>query len=90
MVKNTSIVYFSAGRVDGFEQLVNLVIAHFLAEVGQNITQLTDAYETRHVFIKHPEPLAVFFRLARIAETARSIENFRERVEINYSIRYFR
>lgn len=90
MRKSTSIVYFSAVRIDGFEQLVNLVVTHFLAEVGQNISQLADAYETRHVFIKHLEPSAVFFRLARIAETARSIENFGERVEINYSIRYFR
>lgn len=73
MKKSTSIIYFSAGRIDGFEQLVNLVITHFLTEVGQNITQLADADETRHVFIENLEPSAVFFRLARIAETARSI-----------------
>lgn len=78
MRESTSIVYFSAGCIDGFEQLVNLVVTHFLAEVGQDISQLADAYETRHVFIKYLEASAVFFRLARIAKTAWSIENFGE------------
>ena len=32
----TSIIYFSTTRVDGLQQLVDLFIAHFFAQIRQN------------------------------------------------------
>ena len=49
------------------------------------ISQLPNADETRHILIKHLEPSAVFFRLARLAKTAGSVKDLRKRFEVDWN-----
>lgn len=82
----TSIIYFAATSIHSLQQLIHLFVAHLLPQIGQNIPQLANTNEARHVFIEYLEASAVFLRLARIAESAWSIENFGEGLEVNYPI----
>lgn len=77
------IIDLATGRVDGLEQLVDLVIAHLLAQIGQDVAQLADADEARHVLVEDLEAAAVFFRLARVAEAAGPVEDLGEGFEID-------
>ncbi len=72
------VVDLPAARVDSLQQFINLFIAHLLAQVCKNISELTHTNEARHVFIEHLEAAAIFFWLARISEAARSVEDFAE------------
>lgn len=77
------VVDLSAAGVNRLQQLIHFIVAHFLAQVGQNVSQLAHADKSRHVFVEYLEPATVFFWFAGISETAGSIEDFAERVEID-------
>lgn len=47
------------------------------------VTQLADSNETRQVLVKDLETTAVFLRLARVAETTGSVEDFGEGFEVD-------
>jgi hypothetical protein len=67
------IIDFSRRRIDSFEQLIHLLVAHLLAQIRQDISQLSDTNETCHVLIEDLEAAAVFFGFAGIAEATGTI-----------------
>jgi hypothetical protein len=78
-----SVVDFTRTRIDGLQQLIHLLIAHLLAQIRQDVSQLPHADETSHVLVEDLETSAVFFGLARVFETAGSVEDLAKRVEVN-------
>lgn len=81
------VVDLSAAGIDRLKQLIDLIIAHLLAQVCEDIAQLTDADEASHVLVEDLKATAVFFRLARISEAAWSVEDFAEGVEVDCASR---
>jgi hypothetical protein len=80
----TSVIDVSIrSRFHSLEQLINFIITHLLAQISQDVSQLTNANETRHVLVKDLEATAVFFWLARVAEAAWAVENLGECFEID-------
>jgi hypothetical protein len=77
------VVDLARTRVNSLEELVHLVIAHLLAEICQDVTQLTDTDEASHVLVEDLKTAAVFFGLAGISETARSVKDFAEGIEVD-------
>ena len=77
------VVDFSTAGIDCLEQLIHLLVAHLLAQICQDVSQLTYTDEAGHVFVEYLEAAAVFFRLARISETAGSVKDFAERIEVD-------
>lgn len=77
------VVDLSTAGIDCLEQLIHLLIAHLLAQIRQDISQLTHANEAGHIFVEYLEAAAVFFRLARVSESAGSVEDFAERLEVD-------
>jgi len=77
-----SVVDFSAACIHSLQQLVNLLVGHLLAEIGQDVSELPNANESCHVFVEHLEASAVFFWLTRVAEPAGAVQNFGEGVEV--------
>lgn len=51
------------------------------------VSQLSDTNKPGHILIKDLESTTVLLRLAGLTETARAVEDFQERVEINCSER---
>jgi hypothetical protein len=49
----------------------------------RTISQLSDANEAGHVLVENLESTAVFLRLARVAEAARSVQDAAEGVEVD-------
>jgi hypothetical protein len=83
---HTSIIHIPTGtRLHRLKQLIHLLITHLLTQISQNISQLANTNEARHVLVKHLEAAAVFFWLARVAEAAGAVEDFGERLEIDCS-----
>jgi hypothetical protein len=80
---HTGIVDLSTPGVDGLEQLIHLIVRHLLAQVRQDIPQLANADETRHVLVEYLEAPAVLLGLAGIAEAAWSVEDLGEGLEID-------
>jgi hypothetical protein len=79
----TDVVQLSAACVDRLEQLVDLLIAHFLAKICENVSELSDTDEACEVLVEDLESPAVFFRLARVAEATRSVENTTKCIEVD-------
>ena len=79
---HTHVVDLAAAGVDSLEQLVHLVVAHLLAQVGENVSQLSNANVSRHLLVKDLEAPAVLLGLARIAEAAWSVEHLLKRVKV--------
>jgi hypothetical protein len=77
------VVDLAGARIDGLEQLVNLLVRHLLAQVRQDVLELADAYEARHVFVEHLEAAAVFLGNAGVAESARPVENALESLKVD-------
>lgn len=76
------VIDLSTAGVDGLQQFINLFVAHFLAQICQDVSQLTHSDEAGHVFVEDLETATVFFWFARISETSRSVEHFAERVKV--------
>ncbi len=83
------VVDLPARRVDRLEQLVHLVVAHLLAQVREDVAQLADADEARHVLVEDLEAAAVLLRLARVAEAAGPVEDLGEGFEIDCFVEIF-
>lgn len=84
----TSVRNLAAAGVDGLEQLVDLVVAHLLAQIRQDVAQLPDADEARPVLVKHLEAAAVLVNVARVAEAAGAVEDLAESVEVDCRARF--
>ena len=79
----TCVVHLPGASVDSLEQLVHLLFRHLLAQVGQDVLELADTDEARHVLVKHLEAAAVFLGLAGVAEAARPVEDALERLKVD-------
>ena len=79
----TRIVDLSRARIHSLEQLINLLIAHLLAQVRQNVAELAHSDKPCEFLIEYLETAAVFFRLAGVAEAAGTVENALEVVEVD-------
>jgi hypothetical protein len=82
--KPTCVVDLSRACVHRFEQLVDFLVRHFLAQVGQDVLELADADEACHVLIKHLETAAVLIGLARLAEPTGAVKDALECLEVDY------
>lgn len=80
---HTCVVDLARASVHSLEQLVDLLLRHLLAQVGQDVLELANADEACHVFIKHLKATAIFLGLARVAESARSVQDALERLEVD-------
>ena len=89
-IRHTSVVHLAIARVDGLEQLVDLLFCHLLTQVCQDVLELTNADEASHVLIKHLETAAVFLGLAWVTEAAWPVQDALEGLEVdcaNYAVR---
>lgn len=71
----TCVVDLAGTRVHGLEKLVDLLLRHFLSQIGKNIFELTNADKARHVLVEDLETSTIFFGLARVAEPPWSIQD---------------
>lgn len=77
------VVDLAGACINSLEQLVDLLLGHFLAQVGQDVLQLADANEARHVLVEDLEAAAVLVGLAGVAEAAGTVEHALERLEVD-------
>ena len=84
--KHTSVVDLPTARIHSFEQLIDLLVAHLLSQVGQDVAKLSNADKSRHVLIEDLEAAAVLLWLAWVAESAGAVEDLGEGLEIDYLI----
>jgi len=68
--------------IDSLQQLIHFLIAHLLPQVCQDISQLTHADVSREILVENLETATVFFWLAWVTESARSVENLGECLEV--------
>jgi hypothetical protein len=81
--ERTSIVDLPRAGINSLQKLIHLVIAHFLPQIRKNVSQLSNTNETRHILIEDLETTAIFFWFSRLAESTRTVEDFREGLEID-------
>jgi hypothetical protein len=87
--QRTPVVDLVVARVDGaLEELIDLLLAHLLAQVGQNVLDLALSDKTRAVLVKHLEPADVLLNVKRLAEAAGAVEDLGERVKVDCSRPY--
>lgn len=79
----TGVVDLARAGVDGLEQLIDLFIRHLLAEVGQDVLELADADEARHVLVEDLEATAVLLGLAGIAEATGAVQDALEALKVD-------
>ena len=79
----THVIQLSTACVHSLQQLIHLVIAHLLAQVCEDVSELANANEACEVLVEDLETAAVLFRLAWVAEAARAVEDAGEGVEVN-------
>jgi hypothetical protein len=79
----TSIVDLSTACVDCLEQLINLIIAHFLAQVREDVSKLSNTNESAHILVENLEAATVLFWLTGLTESTWSVQDFRECLEVN-------
>jgi hypothetical protein len=72
---HTHIVDLTRTRIHRLEQLINLLIAHLLAQICQNVPQLSYTNEARHILIEHLKAATVVLRVIKIAEAAGTVED---------------
>lgn len=77
------VVDLAGASVDSLEQLVDLLLGHLLAQVGQDVLELTDANKACHVLVEDLEAAAVLVGLAGVAEAAGAVEHALERLEVD-------
>ena len=79
----TGVVDLSRAGIHSLQEFVHLVIGHLLAEICENVLELTDANEACHVLVEDLETTAVLFRLTGIAEAARAVQDALEGLEVD-------
>lgn len=80
----TGVVDLARAGVDSLEQLIDFFIRHLLAEVGQDVLELADADEARHILVEDLEAAAVLLGLAGIAEATGAVQDALEALEVDY------
>jgi hypothetical protein len=84
MWKLTPVVHLVIARIDGaLEQLIHLLLAHLLAQVGQNVLDLALADKAAPVLVEDLEAADVFLDIKGFAEAAGAVENLGEGVEVD-------
>lgn len=81
----TSVVDLSGAGVDSLEKLIDLLVRHLLAQVRQDVLELADADEPRHVLVEDLETSAVLLGLAWVAEAAWAVQHALEGLEVDCS-----
>lgn len=79
------IIQLSRTRIHRLQQLINLLIAHLLAQIRENVSELPNADEACQVFVEDLEAATVLFWLAGVAEATWAVEDAREGVEVDYT-----
>lgn len=82
----TCVVDLSGARVDSLEQLVHLLIRHLLAQIRQDVLELADADEARHVLVEDLETAAVLLGLAWVAEAAGAVQHALEGLKVDWNV----
>ena len=83
-LNHIDIVQLAGAGIDGFQQLVHLLIAHLLAQVREDVAELAHADEARQVLVEDLEPPAVVFGFAGVAEAAWTVQDLGEGVEVDW------
>ena len=79
----THVVQLARAGIHSLEQLIDLLIAHLLAQVRQNVAELSDSNKPGEFFIEYLETAAVLFGLAGVAEAAGAVEDALEVVKVD-------
>jgi len=79
----THVVQLARASIHSLEQLIDLLIAHLLAQVCQNVAELPHSDEPCELFVEYLETAAVLFGLAGVAEAAGAVEDALEVVEVD-------
>lgn len=82
-IKLTHVVQLPTASIHRLEQLIHLIITHLLPQIRQNVSELSHANEAREVLVKDLEATTILLWLAGVAETAGSVENAGEGVEVD-------
>jgi hypothetical protein len=79
----TCVVDLARAGVDSLKELVDLLVGHLLAEVCEDVLELTDTDETCHILVENLEAAAVLFWLAGIAEATGAVQDALEGLEVD-------
>jgi hypothetical protein len=80
----TPVVDLVIARIDGaLEQLIDLFLAHLLAQVRQNVLDLALADEPAPVLVEYLEAANVLLNVEGLAETTGAVEDLGEGVEVD-------
>ena len=80
----TSVIHLVVTRVNrALEQLIHFLLAHLLAQVGQNVLDLALANEPRAILVKDLESADVLFDIERLAEAAGPVEDLGEGLKVD-------
>jgi hypothetical protein len=79
----TGIVDLPRAGINGLEQLIDLLVGHLLAEVRQDVLELTNTNKACHVLVKDLETTTVLLGLAGVAEAAGAVQNALEGLEVD-------
>lgn len=83
--KLTPVIDLVVARIDrALEQLINLLLAHLLAEVCQDVLDLALADKPAAVFVEHLESADVLLDVEGLAEAAGAVEDLGEGVEVDW------
>jgi hypothetical protein len=81
----TPVVHLVVARVNGaLEQLVDLLLAHLLAQICQDVFDLALADKARPVLVEDLEAADVFFDVEGLAEAARAVEDLGEGLKVDW------
>lgn len=84
-MQHTPVIHLVIACIDrALEQLINLLLAHLLAQVCQNVLDLTLADKARPVLVEYLEAADVFFDVKGFAEAAGAVEDLGEGLKVDY------
>lgn len=82
--KRTSIVNLIIPTINrALEQLINLLLGHLLAQVRQDVLDLSLSDESRPVLVEDLEPSDVLFDVEGLAEATRSVQDLGEGFKVD-------
>ena len=85
MSELTPVVNLIIARINrALEQLIDLLLAHLLAQVRQDVLDLALADEAAAVLVEHLEAADVLLDVEGLAEAAGAVQDLGERVEVDY------
>jgi mannose/cellobiose epimerase-like protein (N-acyl-D-glucosamine 2-epimerase family) len=80
------VVQLPRAGVHRLQQLIHLIITHLLAQIRQDVAELSDSDEACEVLVEDLEAAAVLLRFAGVAEAAWAVENAGEVVKVDCAI----